>query len=177
MENQINWGQWATLVIQVATLILVVLAWHFVPKTTERRRKEAEVELWQHAAMGDAHRNIATILYESEQYFNELISKYKCEVNDLTSKMTDEELNKANHFTQQKNVELAMMYMIMPDDKYKAIRDAIIPNQPITLRTQRGNLLIAMRKSQFPDTQFNKPEDIRLFYISKRPDKEDKNQQ
>ena len=148
-----------------------------MPLFTERRRKEAEVGIWQHTAMSDAHRNLATSFYEFEQHLNELISKYNCQANDLTSKMTDEEFNEANRLIQQMNAELAMMYMIMPDNKYKVIRDTIAPNQTTTLRNQRENLLVAMRKSQFPDTIFKELGDIRFFHVLKRPDKETENQQ
>ena len=167
--SRVHWTTWLT-------IGAVVVSWFIVPLLTEYWRKKAEVGIWQHIAMSDAHRNLATALYEIEQYWNELILEYNCKANDVTSKMTDEELNKANRFVQQLNTELAIMYMVMPDNKYKVIRDAIDPGQT-TLRPQRETLLVAMRKSQFPNTKFNKRENIRLFLAFKRPDKEVKNEQ
>ena len=177
------WGQKGVIMkkmtscVQGATLVLVVLGWIAVPFFTEHLRKKSEIGMWQYTAMSDAHRNLLTALHEIEQYLNELISKYNCEAIDVFSKMSDEELNKANRLMRQINTELAMMYMIMPDNKYKVIRDTIDPEHKKTLREQRQSLLAAMRKSQFPDTKFNKLENIRFFYAFKRPDKEVKTQQ
>ena len=168
MGNRTTWIHWAT-------LVLVALGWVAVPFFTEHLRKKSEVGIWQHTAMSDAHRNLATTLYELEQYFDELISQYNCKATDLFSKMSDEELKKANRLNQQINTELAIMYMVMPDKKYKVIRDAIEPGQTM-LREQREKLLAAMRKSQFPDTKFNELKNIRFFYAFKRPDKEVKTQ-
>ena len=176
MEDGITWVQWTTWIVQAVTILGVVLSWWIVPLVTERRRKEAEIGIWQHTAMSDAHRNLATALYELEQYFNELISLYSCEADDLTSRMTDEERHKANRLVQQMNTELAIMHMVMPDSKYEVIRDRIDPEQPATLRDQRENLLVAMRKAQFPRTEFGELEDIRFFHGFKRPDKEPENQ-
>jgi len=165
MLSQTTWPQWIT-------LIIVIISWIAIPWITEYRRKQAEVGIWQHTAMSDAHRNLAKSLYEFEQCLNELISKHNCDASDLPSKMTDKEFNEANRFVQQMNAELAMMYMIMPDNKYKVIQDAIGLEQKTTLRYQRENLLVAMRKSQFPDTAFGELKNIRFFYVLKKPDKE-----
>lgn len=177
MKEGITWINVITWIIQAVTIVAVFLSWYFVPLYTERRRKEAEVGIWQHIAMSDAHRNLVTALHEIEQYLNELISKYNCEATNVLSKMSDEELNKANRLMRQVNTELAMMYMIMPDNKYKVIRDTIDPEHKKTLREQRESLLAAMRKSQFPETEFYELENIRFFHAFKRPDKEVKAQQ
>ena len=177
MGNETSWAQWAMLIVQGLTIVVVFLSWRFVPLYTERRRKEAEVGIWQHTAMSDAHRNLATTFFELEKYWYELESKYKCKGDDVKCKMADEELNRANGFMQQINTELAIMYMIMPDNKYRIIRDTIDPEQTTTLRNQRENLLAAMRKSQFPETEFGALNNIRFFHAFKRPDREVKNQQ
>jgi len=159
------------LVLQGITVIIVSLSWYFVPLFTQKRRKEAEVGIWRHTTMSDAHEKLLANFYKTEQYLDELILKYNCDVNDLNSKMNDEELNKLNCFTQEANTYLAMMYIVMPDNKYKAVRDTLIPNQPTTLRGQRENMMLAMRKSQFPDTKFCELKDIRFIHTMKRPGK------
>ena len=176
MEDNITWVHVITWIVQGLTIFAVFASWYFVPLFTERKRKEAEVGMWQHTAMSDAHRNLATTFYELEQYWNELGSKYNCKGDDVKCKMIDEELNKANGFLQQINTELAIMYMVMPDNKYKVVRDAIDPWET-KLDKQREKLLAAMRKSQFPDTTFYQAEHIRLFHPFKRPQKEVKTQQ
>ncbi len=163
--------------IQTVTLGFVCLSWLIVPWLTERYRKEAEVGIWQHTAMSDAHRNLATALHEIEQYTRESKLKHKCRFDDLTTKMTDEELNKANQLMSKVNTELEIMYMIMPDDLYEVIQDSIPIEQPTKLTVQRKKLLAAMRKSQFPDTRFSEPKNIRTFDLFERPDKQVKNQQ
>ena len=155
--------------IQALTITCVFLSWYFVPLFTERQRKEAEVGIWQHTAMSDAHRNLATALYELHLYSIELASKYDCNVKDVLGKMSAEELKTANRFVLQINTELAIMYMVMPDDKYKVVCDAITPKQNINLIEQSKNLLVAMRQSQFPDTNFIKHEDIKPFDFLKNP--------
>ena len=176
MKDKISSTHVIPWILRVITIGTVVASWFIVPSLTEYWRKKAELGIWQHIAMSDAHRNLATGLYELEQYFNELGLKYNCTANEVTSNMTDEELNKTNRLVQKTNIELAMMYMIMPDNKYKVVRDAICPGQTM-LRTQREKLLAAMRKSQFPDTRFYEPKHIRFFHIFKRPDKEVKTQE
>lgn len=156
MENKTTTVQWIT-------LILVVISWLVIPHITEYKRKQAEIEIWRHTAMSDAHRNLATAFIELHTYTTELASLRKCKVEDVLSEMSKEEFNKANGYVQQMNTALAIMYMIMPNDKYEAIYNAIKPGQKINLIEQNKNLLVAMRKSQVPDAKFVKPEDIRSF--------------
>jgi hypothetical protein len=167
--DKITWKHWTTWVVQVITIGVVLASWYFVPLFTERQRKEAEVKIWQHTTMSDAHRNLATSLNELHAYTTTLASKYDCDVNDVLGKISEEEFNMANRFILQINTELAIMYMIMPDDKYKTIRDAIKPKQNQNLIELRNNLLIAMRRSQFPDTNFIESNDIRSFDNLKKP--------
>ena len=155
--------------IQVSTLIIVVLSWFAIPWMTEYNRKQAEIGIWQHVAMSDAHRNIATAINGLHAYTTELASRYNCGINDVLSKMTEKELSKANCFVEQMNTELVIMYMIMPNDKYKEIRDAVKLKQDINLIEYRNNLLVAMRKSQVPDATYVTNEDIRSFDYLKKP--------
>lgn len=155
MENK-------TTIIQWITLGLVAISWFAIPELTERKRKEAEIGIWRHTAMSDAHRNLATAINELQKYTTELASTYDCEVKDVLGKMSEEESNTANRSVLKINTELAIMYMIMQDDKYTTIRDAIEPNQKINLIKCRNDLLVAMRQSQFPDTNFDS-NDIRSF--------------
>ena len=128
----------------------------------EYKRKQAEIGIWRHTAMSDAHRNLATAINELHKYTTELASQYDCNVKDVLDKMSTKEFETANRFVLKTNTELAIMYMIMPDDKYKTIRDVIEPKQKINLIKCRDNLLVAMRQSQFPDTNFDS-NDIRSF--------------
>ena len=162
VEDKITWKHWTTWIVQVITIGVVLASWYFVPLFTEHRRKEAEVGIWQHTAMSDAHRNLATALYELHTYSTELALQYDCNVKDVLDKMSTKEFKTANRFVLQINTELAIMYMIMPDDKYKAIRDTIKFKQDINLIEQSKNLLVAMRQAQFPDTNFGS-NDIRSF--------------
>ena len=160
MEKKINIIQWIT-------LGLVIISWLVIPMVTEYKRKQAEIGIWRHTAMSDAHRNLATAINELHKYTTELASKYHCDVNDVLGEMSDEELNTANRFVLQTNTELAIMYMLMLDNKYKMIRDAIKPKQKINLIKCRNDLLVAMRQSQFPDTNFDS-NDIRSFEYLRR---------
>lgn len=169
VKDTITWKHRTTWIVQVITICVVLASWYFVPLFTERRRKEAEVGIWQHTAMSDAHRNLATALYELHTYSVELASKYDCNVSDVIDKMSEEEFNTANHFVLKVNTELAIMYMIMPDNKYKTVCDKIKPKQAINLIEQSKILLVAMRQSQFPDTNFIEPSDIRSFDYLKKP--------
>ena len=83
--------------------------------------------------------------------------------------MSEEELDTANSYILDINAELAIMYMIMPEEKYKDICDAIKLAQNINLIKCRNNLMVAMRKSQVPDTNFVKHEDIKSFKYLKKP--------
>jgi len=158
--------------VEWITLILVLISWFVIPSFTENKRKEAEIEIWQHTAMSDAHRNLATAFNELQAYTTELASKPDCNFTDLLGKMSDEEFKTANRFVQQMNTALAIMYMIMPNDKYAAIHSAIKPGQKINLIEQNKNLLIAMRKSQVPDAKYITQEDIRSFDYLKKPSEE-----
>jgi len=161
-ENKTSWVQWVT-------LVCVVFSWLIVPYFTERARKKADVGIWQHTAMSNAHKNLVAALYEFEEYLNELTLKYNCDVNILTFKITNNEFNKANRLIRQANKELAMMYVMMPDDKYQFIQDTIESGQMATLSKHRYDLLITMRKSQFPNTEYDKLENITIFKTLKRP--------
>lgn len=152
-----------TTIIQWITLGLVVISWWVIPMFTEYKRKQAEIGILQHTAMSDAHRNLATALNGLQAYTTELASKHDCNFTDLLGKMSDEEFKTANRFVLQTNTELSIMYMIMTEDKYKEIRDAVKPGQDINLIEHRNNLLVAMRKSQVPDTNYIKHEDIKSF--------------
>ena len=151
-----------TTIIQWLTLFLVAISWVAIPIITEHLRKEAEIRIWQHTAMSDAHRNLAIAINELHKYTTELASKYGCKVEDVLVNMSEEEFNTANRFVLKINTELAIMYMIMPDDKYKMIRNAIKLNQSVNLVKCRNDLLAAMRQSQFVDTHFDS-NDIRTF--------------
>jgi len=163
MENK------RTFIVQIVTLFLVIISWFVIPCITENKRKQAEIEIWQHTAMSDAHRNLATAFIELQAYTTKLASLRKCNVKDVLSEMSKEEFNTANSFVRQMNTALAIMYMIMTNDKYEAIHYAIKPGQEINLIEQNKKLLAAMRKSQVPDANFVKPEDIRSFDYLKKP--------
>ena len=175
MEDKITWKHWTTWIVQVITIGVVLASWYFVPLFTERRRKEAEVGIWQHTAMSDAHRNLATALNGLHAYTTKLASHYNCDVGDVLDKISEEEFNIANSFVLQTNTELAIMYMIMPDDKYKEIRDAVKPGQNINLIEHCKNLLVAMRKSQVSDTNSVKHDDIKSFKYLEKPSKKTTN--
>lgn len=157
--------------IQWLTLALVIISWVAIPWITESRRKEAEIGIWQHTAMSGAHRNIATAINGLHAYTAKLASCYNCEIKDVLSKMSEEEINEANRFMEQMNIELAIMYMIMPNDDYKEIRDTVELKQSINLITYHKNLLVAMRKSQIPDATHVTHGDIRSFEYLKKPNK------
>lgn len=154
---------------QVITLVAVFASWYFVPLFSEHRRKETELGLWQHTAMSNAHRNLAAAFQGLHAYTTKLASQYNCNVKDVLDKMSTEEIATANDFVLQMNTELAIIYMIMPDDKYKTIYDTIEPGQSLNLIEQSKKLLVAMRQSQFPDTKYNEPENIRSFDALKKP--------
>ena len=170
-----HWTTWITLFATIITGLGVLGSWFIVPWRTEHYRREAERGISQYAAMNDAHRDMVTSLYELEQYVDELMTKYACGPNDLESKMTGDELNKANGLIRQLNIHLAMMYMIMPDNEYEIIRKTTEPEETASLRERREKLLVAMRKAQFLDTEFGEREDIRLYKVFTRPEKEVKN--
>ncbi len=165
------------LIIQGLTLFAVVVSWGIVPSCTEQKRREAEIGIWQHSAMSDAHRNVATALGEIQQYVREKTSQYECAADALSSEMTDEELNKLNQLMNKMNAGLRVMYMVMPDNKYQSIQDSIPLRQPTKSTVQLKKLLVAMRKSQFPGTGFSTTDDIRTFDLFERPKKKVEKQQ
>ncbi len=158
-----------TTAIQWVTLVFIAISWVAIPWYTEYKRKQAEIGIWQHTAMSDAHRNIATAINGLHAYTTELASRYNCDIKDVLSKITEKELIRANCFVEQMNTELAIMYMIMSNDKYKEIRDAVKLKQNINLIKYLKNLLVAMRKSQIPDANFVTHEDIRFIEYLKKP--------
>lgn len=162
MEKKTNAIQWIT-------LIAVVISWVAIPLITESNRKKTEIRIWQHTAMSDAYRNIATAINGLHTYSTELASRYNCKIKDVLSEMSEEEINRTNRFLEQMNIELAIMYMVMPNDDYKEIRGAVELKQSINLVTYRNNLLVAMRKSQIPDATHVTHEDIRSFDYLKKP--------
>ncbi len=169
MGDRITKAASTTCIMQVITIVVVLLSWYVVPLVTESRRKQAEIGIWQHTAMSDAHRNIATAITGLHAYTTELASRYNCDIKDVLSKMTEKELNRANCFVEQMNTELAIMYMIMPNDKYKEIRGTVKLKQTINLIEYRNNLLVAMRKAQVPDANHVTHEDIRSFDYLEKP--------
>ena len=165
-ENKITLAQWGTWIGQVVTIFVVFLSWRYIPLFTERRRKEAETEIWQHKSMSDSHRNLIVVLHELEQQIEVLMLKYKCNVK--LGKISDEELNNLNNFVTKINTELAMMYTLMPEEKYEVLKDKFTIGKT-TLTDQKENLLVAMRPSQFPTTKFSKREDIIFIRKFKKP--------
>jgi hypothetical protein len=117
VKDKITWKDCTTWIVQVITILVVVISWFVVPFFTERQRKQAEIGIWQHTAMSDAHRNIATAMTGLHAYTTELASSYNCDIKDVLNKMNEKELNRTNRFLEQMNTELAIMYMIMPNDK------------------------------------------------------------
>lgn len=63
------------------------------------------------------------------------------------------------------NNQLSKMYLIMPDDKYGRIIEAIPIDDVDKLKNVRSRILIEMRKAQFKKTKYTDPNDIRRFKL------------
>ena len=76
----------------------------------------------------------------------------------------EEEKAELKSVIKELNNQLSKMYLIMPDDKYGRIIEAI-PIGLDKLGNFRKQVLPQMRKAQFKNTKYTEPNDIRFFNL------------
>jgi len=106
-------------------------------------------------------------LFDEAVYSSEvLIDKYgKDAVQEAN--IPSEEMESFNLILKDLNKQLSKLYIIMPDESYANVIQAATGISK--LKELKCKILIEMRKSQFPETNYLKEDDIRfLNYIKKK---------
>lgn len=143
---------------------LVILSWWIVPWLTERQRKESEVAIWQHTAMSDAHKTLAEKLYLLEITIADMGRKHGIQPTSMPAiadVLTPDEMQQVESIRRSVNVALDTIYTLMPDDEYKHILAEMPTDDKLESASLfRKQILVAMRKAQFPDTEYDSRDKI-----------------
>lgn len=157
--KKMDLSQQITLVLSLLAILSSVLSIFINADLKER----VDVRFTQYNLTNEEQNKILKNLFELEDFLDELIARYGVEANDLSKKITMEEKLQVNKFLSEVNLGLSKVYIVMDDKKYKMIADSW-PLEPKKLSELRNHLTILMRKTQYPETSFDKVEDIKIIY-------------
>lgn len=122
-----------------------------------------ERKLTQYGLTAEEQDNILKNLFDLEDFLDGLITRYDVEANELINKITPDEKLKINSFISEVNLSLSKIFIFMPDEEYNIIASDW-PLDPDKLSDIRNQITILMRKTQYPDTEFNQIENIKIIY-------------
>ncbi len=127
---------------------------------------EKQFEFSKYKLMTELQCRTAELFDEAVYSAEILIDKYGV-VAVQEANIPSDEMESFNLILKDLNIQLSKLYVIMPDEFYVNIIQAATG---ITkLKELKCKILIEMRKSQFPETNYLKEDDIRfLNYIKKK---------
>jgi len=100
----------------------------------------------------------------------ELFNEAECMSHNLTvrhgedaaanDRIPKEELEVFNRIVKDLNIQLAKLFIVMPDDAYRKLADCIKPDKPRKIPEFKVPILNELRHAQFPESK----EELKLFY-------------
>ncbi len=141
---------WITVSVVIITMVISIFSIY----QTSALKKEVEIKLSQYDSMNILQEDIINTLYEWEEYSKSLKNK---------ENLSTKEEQKNDEFIEKINILYAKMYIMFPDEDYKNIQNTLVIDKKIDSLVLREELLVAMRKAQYPDTEFDNRADIRFI--------------
>ncbi len=128
-------------------------------------KKEVDIKLSQYTLASEEQNRILKNLFDLEDFIDLIISKYNVgrNVNEIYSKITNEEKLSINKYISEINQGLSKLFITMEDQKYEIIAKNW-PTQEGKLHELRSHISILMRQTQHPKTTFLKAEDIKIIH-------------
>ena len=121
--------------------------------------KDREQE--KYSNMTDFHYKTAELFNQAECLLGSLIAKYDFE-RVQQGNFPTEELECYNMIIRDINSQLMKLFLIMPDESYKNVSEAIA-TEPTELANLRNNVLCELRRFHCPDTKIAIPNSVRFI--------------
>lgn len=174
MPNLQSWQFWVIVVLQVIILggqayltkkgenLAMKQDVAEITREIESVKNELRMQLSRHQDMLKLEQEVCETFHDFRLQADELAAEYG--VDNMRERATVQQRKEMNECIAKLNTLLARLFIILPDDEWKRVRDAIPIDKQQTLDECMYASIDAMRRNAFPDTTLNAENDIRRIY-------------